>query len=54
MFMLDTMPEKCKDCFWFDVSLKTWQTFECKAGIDKEQRIKDINSTTKTKSNAHK
>lgn len=41
--MPDTI-DKCKDCFWLDVSLKNWQTFECKAGIDKEQRIQEIKS----------
>ena len=34
--------EKCKTCFWDDVSADNWKTFEGKREIDKEQQIQII------------
>ena len=38
--------DNCPKCFWFDVSLNVWLTFECKEE-DKEAKIQEIKKRTK-------
>jgi hypothetical protein len=40
--MSENTTNKCKDCFWYDLSLKTWLDFECRKDVDNELRVKEI------------